>query len=222
MFLLGLLVGAALFGGVVSAAELVVKPSTHKVNVNGKAVAMDAYNINGANYFKARDFAAAMDIGMWFKSDSNTVMIETDKKYDASYTGPQNPADNKTAAGAILFNHGGIVIKYGKISLAKVNEADGAGFMMTLELDVTNNSGKEVMVALADVSVNKVMKLAVGGVGGIPDGKQSVHRYTVSNLDGINVSSASDTAAIKEIAFKVAVMEDFKIIHTSDAITIRP
>ncbi|MGO4119405.1 hypothetical protein ACEQ6C_40435, partial [Rhizobium ruizarguesonis] len=36
-------------------------PTDSKVLVNGKTISFEAYNINGNNYFKLRDFAAAVN-----------------------------------------------------------------------------------------------------------------------------------------------------------------
>ena len=88
-FLTGVLVGALLFGAVPVIAESVVaKLSTQPVTVDGKPVQVTAYNINGSNYFKIRDLAALLDVGVWFDTAANTVRIEPDKKYDPNYNGP--------------------------------------------------------------------------------------------------------------------------------------
>lgn len=43
------------------AATATANPTSSKVYVNGKAIAFDAYNINGNNYFKLRDVAYAIN-----------------------------------------------------------------------------------------------------------------------------------------------------------------
>ena len=93
----GILIGALAFAGMAFASGLEVAPSTQGVMVDGKPVQIEAYSINGANYFKARDFASALDIGMWYNADTRSVMIETDKGYDVTYTGPQTSAASTTA-----------------------------------------------------------------------------------------------------------------------------
>jgi hypothetical protein len=80
--------GALVFGGgIVTGAELSVVPTTSTVTVDGVPVNVAAYNIDGSNYFKLRDFTAAVDIGVWYDAANNAVHIERDKKYDPSYTG---------------------------------------------------------------------------------------------------------------------------------------
>ena len=88
-FLTGILVGALLFGAVPVIAESVsASLSKQAVTVSGKPVQVTAYNINGSNYFKIRDLAALLDVGVWFDEPANTVRIEPDKKYDPDYKGP--------------------------------------------------------------------------------------------------------------------------------------
>jgi hypothetical protein len=86
-FVAGLLVSVVI-GGVAIAAPQSVAPSTHKVKVDGKSVEMSGYAIDGYNYFKLRDVASAVNFGLWFDESASTVMVETDKGYDAGYTGP--------------------------------------------------------------------------------------------------------------------------------------
>lgn len=85
--IIGIIVGALVFGGLPAKANLEVTATTSKVMVDGVEKNVDAYNINGNNYFKLRDFTAAIDIGVWWDGENNTIHIETDKGYDPDYTG---------------------------------------------------------------------------------------------------------------------------------------
>ena len=99
--LVGILLGALLFGGVAIAADLVVLPATATVYVDGVEKEVEAFNIDGYNYFKLRDFTAAVDIGVWWDGENNSIYIEKDKTYDADYTGPVDaPAEGEPAEGA--------------------------------------------------------------------------------------------------------------------------
>ena len=69
------------------AASLTVTPTTSQVYVDGKLVPVDAYTIDGSNYFKLRDFCSAVDIGVWYETSTRNIYIETDKGYDPDYTG---------------------------------------------------------------------------------------------------------------------------------------
>lgn len=57
-------------------APVSAKPASSKVLVNGKAVAFEAYNINGSNYFKLRDLALAVN--------------GTDKNFEVSWDSSKN------------------------------------------------------------------------------------------------------------------------------------
>ena len=55
-FILGVLTGAALFGGVSAvAAGIAAEPAWSPIFVDGQQVQMTAYNIQGNNYVKLRD-----------------------------------------------------------------------------------------------------------------------------------------------------------------------
>ena len=62
-FVVGLLCGMTLFGGSVAyAAGVMATPfaeMNQKLTLNGQAIELTGYNINGNNYFKLRDIGAA-------------------------------------------------------------------------------------------------------------------------------------------------------------------
>ena len=54
----------------------------HKVTVDGKAAAVEGYNIdNGNNYYKLRDLAKLLDMGVTWEEGSATIGINTAKSY---------------------------------------------------------------------------------------------------------------------------------------------
>ncbi|MDR3310916.1 MAG: copper amine oxidase N-terminal domain-containing protein [Oscillospiraceae bacterium] len=53
------------------------KPTTSKVFVDGKPVALTAYNISDYNYFKLRDLAAAIGFFVDWDEANNTIIIQT-------------------------------------------------------------------------------------------------------------------------------------------------
>ena len=68
---MGLSIPAAL-----AASSLV--PASTKVTVDGKAAAVEGYNIdNGNNYYKLRDFASALDVGLTWDKATDTAAIDT-------------------------------------------------------------------------------------------------------------------------------------------------
>ena len=81
-FAVGMLCGALLFGGVGAyAAGLLAEPSTHRVFVDGEEVGLEAYLIEGHNYFKLRDIGEQVGFNVYWDGDGKTVQIETDKAY---------------------------------------------------------------------------------------------------------------------------------------------
>ena len=52
-----------------------------KITLNGKDVSFAAFNIEGSNYFKLRDIAAAFDFGVTWDGANNTVAVDTAAGY---------------------------------------------------------------------------------------------------------------------------------------------
>ena len=83
-FAVGLLCGGVIFGGVGIASGVIATPlteSSQKVTLDGQAVSLEGYNINGNNYFKLRDLGKAMDFGVTWNNDSRTVEIDSSTGY---------------------------------------------------------------------------------------------------------------------------------------------
>ena len=88
-FIVGILIGALLFGGAAAiAAAITATPTQSSIFVDGEPVSVDAYLINGNNYFKLRDFCAALDTGVWYEQVTKNIYIESENTYDPDYTGP--------------------------------------------------------------------------------------------------------------------------------------
>lgn len=82
-FVSGFVCGAVLFGmGTALAAGIMATPSTAKIMVDGKAVKIQGYEINGSNYFKLRDIGEKVGFGISWNEPSQTIQIQTDKSYD--------------------------------------------------------------------------------------------------------------------------------------------
>lgn len=94
-FLLGLLTGALLFGGITAvAAGVAAEPSKHAIYVDGRQVPMAAYRIAGNNYVKLRDIGKALDVNVYWQ---NGVQIDS----AAPYTGnPPTILDDVPVPGA--------------------------------------------------------------------------------------------------------------------------
>ena len=77
--ILALGLAAALGLGMTTAfAALSVNPATTKVSVDGKPVQVEAYNINnGNNFFKIRDLAEALEIGVTWDAATDSAANDT-------------------------------------------------------------------------------------------------------------------------------------------------
>ena len=78
-FVLGVLTGAALFGGASAAAVgLVAQPAWSPIYVDGQQVQMAAYNILGNNYVKLRDIGKAVGFNVYYQ---NGVQVDSKNPY---------------------------------------------------------------------------------------------------------------------------------------------
>lgn len=81
-FAMGVLTGAALFGGTVAyAAGIMAEHAPQTAYVDGAPFQLDAYNIDGYNYVKLRDIGQAMDFNVYW--DGQSVRMDS----GAPYTG---------------------------------------------------------------------------------------------------------------------------------------
>jgi len=87
-FVLGFAIGAFLFGGSVAyAAGILAQPKTAAVVIDGKAVDLKGYLIEGSHYFQLRDLATALapggkDFSIVWDGAANTIRIDTRRGYD--------------------------------------------------------------------------------------------------------------------------------------------
>ena len=81
-FLIGLLCGSLLFGGVTvfANAEIVAKLTSQIFFWNNRQVELEAYNINGSNYVKLRDAAELFGVSVEYYQDTNTVYLGEPRK----------------------------------------------------------------------------------------------------------------------------------------------
>ena len=92
-FILGFILGAVIFGGSAALATAIsATPSTHRVIVNGSEVHVEAYLINGRNYFQLRDMAAAIDFSVVWDGENDRVLIDTSRGYDPNEELPTSDA----------------------------------------------------------------------------------------------------------------------------------
>ena len=61
-------------------------PTSSKIYLDGKEVSFTAFNIEGNNYFKLRDIGQAFDFGIGWDAASNTISVDTNKRYEPEVT----------------------------------------------------------------------------------------------------------------------------------------
>ena len=80
--LIGLALGFALGSPAAQAIEgILAQRCTSPILLNGAPVEIEAYTINGHNYFKLRDIGKAVGFNVYWKSEDGTVQIETNRPY---------------------------------------------------------------------------------------------------------------------------------------------
>ena len=73
--------------GAAALAASSLVPASTKVTVDGKAAAVEGYNIdNGNNYYKLRDFASALDVGLTWDKATDTAAIDAGSHYKPDAT----------------------------------------------------------------------------------------------------------------------------------------
>ena len=95
-------------------------PGTSKVTVNGSAVTFEAYNINGSNYIKLRDLAAALEgtakqFEITYNSSGNAINMISGRSYTA--VGGELKASGKTASVTATLSTATVTLDDQKISL---------------------------------------------------------------------------------------------------------
>ena len=80
--LIGLALGFALGSPAAQAIEgILAQRCTSPILLNGAPVEIEAYNINGHNYFKLRDIGKAVGFNVYWIAEDRTVRIETNRPY---------------------------------------------------------------------------------------------------------------------------------------------
>jgi hypothetical protein len=100
-FILGVLVGAVMFGGTVAAATgIIAQPKTAAVVIDGQTVDLKGFIIEGAHYFQLRDLdeklmPSGKDFSVVWDGAGNRVIIDTSRGYDPAEQYNPNPVMTK-------------------------------------------------------------------------------------------------------------------------------
>ena len=92
---IGLALGFALGSPAAQAIEgIFAQRCTSPILLNGAPVEIEAYNINGHNYFKLRDIGKAVGFNVYWNAEDGSVQIETDKPYTGEAPAKDEAADS--------------------------------------------------------------------------------------------------------------------------------
>ena len=96
-FVIGLLLGAILFGGgaVYAASSVLAERSAHTVCVDGQKKEVEAYVINGENYFRLRDLGQMVGFEVYW---DGAVQIVSDKPYTGEVPATVSPKSENSQA----------------------------------------------------------------------------------------------------------------------------
>lgn len=79
---IGILAGLTLSGPAAQAATTITATlSNHPIYVDGQQVPMTAYSIGGNNYVRLRDIGKAVNFGVTYDADANSVHIDSTQPY---------------------------------------------------------------------------------------------------------------------------------------------
>lgn len=139
----GTTLGALLVSGANAAAGVMAQPTWQDIYVDGQKVNMTAYNIEGNNYVKLRDFGQAVDINVYWQDG---VRIDTGSPYTGEAPAKvQSQATTQATAPAEAIR----ISSYKDLPLTA---GDGSGLMIY-------PSGAEYTVVSSDPSVVTVEKV---------------------------------------------------------------
>ena len=81
-FIIGVLCGALLFGGMtVCASGILAEPGTQRFFIDGKEFQMEAYLIDGHNYLQLRDIGEAVGFNVYWDEMTRSVQIDSSRPY---------------------------------------------------------------------------------------------------------------------------------------------
>lgn len=119
----------------------VAKPTTSKVLLDGENVALDAYNIEGNNYFKLRDIAMMLNpsnksFNVVWDASNNAIKLQTNEKY-APVGGELKVSNAKKSKDSVSTNSN-IYIDNNKAELKAYNIDNNNYFKLRDVLDYLN------------------------------------------------------------------------------------
>lgn len=214
-FISGILIGGLLFGGSAAyAAGILAAPiedTDQTIVLNGAEIELTGYAINGNNYFKLRDVAAAVDFGVTWDEASRAVSIDTSVGY--------SPAETKPAPlPSIQPEYGGTLTDYSQVA----NPALFTGAVTREAYNVMRQAivGKEAASAVVTNGTFEIMHEVSGAIGIYPS--YELNHYS-SGYEG-SISCAAKYVSANDAAVKhtesfikgLSVLDDAEKIRQID------
>lgn len=163
-FMLGIFVGATLFGGATAvAAGITAEPSWSPIFVDGRQVQMTAYNIAGNNYVKLRDIGKEVGFNVYYQ---NGVQVDS----NAPYTG-EAPAQVQAVKSVPVE-----AIRVSCYKAGPLTVGDGSALMIS-------PSGAEYVVVSSNPAVVKVEK-TMGQIWKVTAVSSGTAKITATAPDG--------------------------------------
>ncbi|MBE7018460.1 MAG: hypothetical protein E7413_01065 [Ruminococcaceae bacterium] len=172
--LIGMLIGGVLVPTTYATVGTITKELSYnniKITLNGSEVTptdasgnyVEPFIIDGTTYLPVRGIASALDLGVEWNGETNTVMLSHDKTSDAPSAG------EITQKGDIIYNMDGV-----KITLADIQmENSGNSYRFLIE----NSTDNVVMFYGGDISANDFMIYDYISANLQPHKKAEMHLY---------------------------------------------
>lgn len=125
--------GIGVFTGAASSGTVTAVPTSSAVLVNGGSVSFTAYNINGSNYFKLRDLAAALNgsakqFNVSFDSALNAIKVTSSSAYTA--VGGELVAPHSSASASATATTSAVYLNGSSISVTAYNISNNNYFKL--------------------------------------------------------------------------------------------
>lgn len=210
-----------------ASTDKVANPNKASVAVDGNAVAIGAYNIDGYNYFKLRDVAAILNgtgsnFEVGYDAASQLISLTTDKAYSA--TGKELAAQSADAKKAAVSNQK--IMLDGKEVSMKAYLIDGYNYFQLRELgtnlgfEVTwDNEAKAINMVTAKQDAPEQETEEATDVQKLQKVINETPEFGEINLEGTFVGKPGDKIIVdKSLVFygDDAVLENIQMVVNTD------
>ncbi len=172
---IGIVIGALLVPTVFATVGTVTKELLYnniKITMNGnELIATDAngqpvepFIIDGTTYLPVRGIANALDLGVEWDGETNTVKLSTEKK--------ESSTSGKTSVGDVIYDEDGV-----RVTLTEIEDGN---HLETFTFLIENTTDSIVSFVADDMSTNDFMAHDSFGIGSIQPHKKSLENLYLS------------------------------------------